>query len=74
MPTNNVQTIDAHINMNGHRIGDLGAPTSENEAATKGYVDAQILKFPNEDQKDGATIWSDSGVLKISSAAPVVKK
>lgn len=42
MPTNDVQTIKAHLNLDGHRIGALGAPQSENEAATKGYVDGGL--------------------------------
>ena len=35
-----VVKYDHHFDLAGNRIGNLGAPASANEAATKAYVDA----------------------------------
>jgi hypothetical protein len=66
----NVQVINSHLNLKGHRIGALGDPESAREAATKAYVDravALVRGIPTADPMDGVSIWNDEGVLKTAS-------
>ena len=50
-------TMKAGINMDNHKVTNLGTPTNNADAATKKYVDDKRCKF-----KDGTTTTSDIGL------------
>lgn len=45
-----------HLDMDGHRIANLDDPTSDTEAATKGYVDRAIAAALKREAKPAETI------------------
>lgn len=72
-----VVKYDHHFDLVGHRIGNLGAPASASEAATKAYVDAAIASssanllsaLPTSDPLQAGALWNNNGVLTVSAGA-----
>ena len=57
-------TVKAGINMDSHKVTNLGTPTNNADAATKKYVDDKKCKF-----KDGTTTTSDVDLRTSASGS-----
>ena len=56
-------TVRGEIAMSGNKVADLGTPTDERDAATKGYVDAEITKVRGQGGTTALATATSNGLM-----------
>lgn len=64
-------TMSGNLQMGGHSLSGLAAPTDDSDAATKLYVDTQTAAVASQWQESGSDIYYSAGKVGVGTATPL---
>lgn len=66
-------SMSGNLQMGGHSLTGLAAPTDDSDAATKLYVDTQTAAIASQWQETGADIYYNAGKVGVGTATPLTQ-